>query len=727
MKIHVKIIQILIFLILIFHPVLALENDDDFYIKIPRFSSPPKIDGKLENPVWEKAVILDNFTQYEPQEGANPSEKTLAYIGYDEKNIYIAVRCFDSKPDAIRASLTQRDKVRGDDEVTIYLDTFNDKKRAFAFQINPCGVQSDGIFIESGGGGRGHRGGGFDRIDTNWDTFFITDAQIDDKGYTVEISIPFKSLRFPNVVPQKWGLQIKRNIRRKNEEIYWHPRSRDVNGFLVQSGVLEIDGSIEKGKNFEIMPVLTGLKQSDEKFDPEPGIYLKYGITSDLTSDITFNPDFSQIEADMPQIDVNQRYELYYPEKRPFFLEGKDIFYTPFEMVYTRKIVNPQWGGKLTGKIGKTTLGFLSAFDDNAPEIEIHYESESEETQSYKALVNIFRLKRDIFSESFIGFILIDKEQGNSWNSITGDYNRVAGIDGHFKFLNNYRFTFQIASSQSKVKEEKTNFVPATSFNITRSARHLNFSIDWRSIPEDFEAATGFFQRKDIKSLSTRVQYAFLPQKDIIVDIRPSIEYRRIYDFNNTLTDESVNLSTFMSGWRGTHLWATLSSSMERYNCINFHKKNFRASLGSAPFSWLDGNVSFSFGDGIYYSDTPYLGYETSRGLRLTLKPLTNLHIFYNYENDAFTKGRGGEEVYTINIISQRISYQISRTLSLRMITDYNDYYKKLYNSILFAYELRPGTVFYFGIDDNQEKDDSGIFRNGGRYYFIKFSYWWRI
>jgi len=223
------------------------------------------------------------------------------------------------------------------------------------------------------------------------------------------------------------------------------------------------------------------------------------------------------------------------------------------------------------------------------------------------------------------------------------------------------------------------------------------------------------------------VSYAFLPQNDYIISIRPSFEYRRIYDFNNTLTDEDFQFSGFITGWRQSHISATFSSELERYEGINFRKKAFRASFSSEPFSWLSGNVRFSFGDAIYYDENPYLGYKTSLEFRITLKPFTNLRLFYNFENDEFYKEKGGEKEYEINIITQRINYQLSRSLSLRLITDYNDYSGKLYNSILLSYEYRPGTVFYLGVDDNQEKGDSGIFRREGRYYFIKFSYWWRI
>ncbi|MCK4760046.1 MAG: carbohydrate binding family 9 domain-containing protein, partial [Candidatus Aminicenantes bacterium] len=237
------------------------------------------MDGSLENSLWEKGEILDTFTQYEPQEGARPTERTIVYIGYDKKNLYIAARCFDSNPQGIRACFAKRDSVQGDDDLTIYLDTFNDKKRAFVFQVNPCGIQTDGIYTETRRRGRGR--GGFFGFDRYWDTYFLSNAKRDDEGYTVEMAIPFKSLRFPNTETQVWGLQIMRTIRRKNEEIYWHPRSRNVNGFLIQAGTLEIDGSIERGRNLELMPVLTGLKQDEEKIEPEAGLNLKYGITSD--------------------------------------------------------------------------------------------------------------------------------------------------------------------------------------------------------------------------------------------------------------------------------------------------------------------------------------------------------------------------------------------------------------------------------------------------------------
>ncbi len=723
-RFSVKLLAVFWFTILLSAPYFASETNRNYSVKAIEFSPPPKIDGKLDDLFWEKAAHLRDFTQFEPAEGGVPSERTEAYVGYDKENLYIAVRCYDSRPKRIRASLCKRDKVEGDDQITIYLDTFWDKKRAFVFQVNPCGVQSDGIYNEFQ---RRRPGSGFEKIDKTWDAFFLSDARIDESGYTVEMQIPFKSLRFPDSTPQMWGFQIQREIRRKNEDIYWAPRSRDINGFLTQSGTLQIEGDLESGKNLEVMPVVTGRKTDGDRLKPRPGINLKYGITSDLTADLTFNPDFSQIEADIPQVEVNQRYEIYYPEKRPFFLEGKDIFDTPMELLYTRTIINPLWGMKLTGKIGRTSLGFLNVFDQKPSIIDIPNASESYQESIEHGMINIFRVKHDIFSESYIGFLLMDKETGEGWDSLFKNYNRIGGIDAHFKFKKYYRFSFQLVGSSSKVQDEKTDLVPALNLNFSHSSRHWDISTEYSSLPEEFESSLGYFRRKDIRSFSTRVGYNILPQNDFIVNIRPSIEYRRTYDFENILTDDEIQVGGFISGWRNSFIYAGFTTGLERYEGIDFYKNNFRSYFESEPFSWFTLNLSFSTGGGIYYEEDPYLGYKISYGMRATFKPLRNLNIFYNYRNESFFKHRGGDRVYQINLISQRISYQLTRTLSLRLITDYNDYEGDFYNSILLSYVLNPGTVFYLGVDDNQGREDSGIFRNQGRYYFIKFSYWWRI
>lgn len=706
------------------------QNTASGELVLPKFEKAPKIDGDIDNPIWLKAAVLEGYTQYVPQEGSEPSERTIGYIAYDHDNLYLAFRCFDSDPKAVRACLTQRDQSRSDDSIRIYLDTFNDQRRAFVFEVNPRGIQNDGIFTETRRMGRGGGGGsgGFDMYDRNWDTFFLAEAKFDEKGYAMEISIPFKSLRFPNTPVQTWGLQVQRTIRRKNEEIYWKPRSRNMNGFLLQAGKITFGGDIAKGRNVEVMPVTTGSKIDQGAFKPQAGINLKYGITSDLTADVTYNPDFSQIEADIPQIEVNQRYPLYYPEKRPFFLEGKDLFDMPLELAFTRRIVDPRWGIKLSGKAGKTTLAFLSAMDEDPPLIAFPNAPEGVfSANGNRSWISLFRLRQDLMAESYVGLMLTDKEMGPTMGTMFRNFTRVAGVDGTFKFASYNRLSFQVVGSQNKVGAASTDIVPGMMFSLAHQSRHVNFSADFTSLPPDFEASAGFFPRVGINAFSARFGYAFLPQNDLLLSVTPSVEYRRTYDFTNTLTDDEISVTFFLSGWRQSHIFINYTQGLERYEGVGFRGSEVRLNFSSEPLSWLNVNINTQFGDGINYSEVPFLGWKRNYSLRFTVRPLTNLRLSYNIQNNTFFKERGGELVYRINLLSQRLSYQISKPLSVRFNIDWNDYSRQLYASFLFSYELRPGTVFYVGIDDSQERNASGIFHTIGRYYFVKFSYWWRM
>jgi hypothetical protein len=476
------------------------------------------------------------------------------------------------------------------------------------------------------------------------------------------------------------------------------------------------------------MPVATASKANADPFKPEAGVNLKYGLTSNLTTDLTVNPDFSQIEADIPQIDVNQRYALYYPEKRPFFLEGKDFFDTPFELVYTRKIADPLWGLKLTGKAGKTTIGFLSAMDEDSNALDFPgAPGEAFSLDRNRGWTNVVRLRRDLWPESHLGLILTDREMGRNSGAMFDNWNRVAGLDGSFKFAGTYRFTFQVAGSQSRAGGVETGFVPALNFNLSHQSRHVQASLEWVSLPPDFEAATGFFMRRDIKALNGRVGYSFLPMTELLVSATPSVSVRRAYDFSNALTDEEYSFTLFLSGWRHSSVFLNYSTGLERYRGVDFRGSDAWLSVSSEPFAWLSFNLSAQFGDGIYYSKEPFLGWKSGYGARLTLRPLSNLRLYTGLQNNAFFKTRGGERLYRVNLLTERVTWQLSKPLTLRLVADYNDYDRTLYLSFLFGYELRPGTVFYLGLDDDRARDPAGTFRGTGRYYFLKFSYWWRV
>lgn len=683
-------------------------------LEVPKLIHSPKIDGVLDNPLWEQeALKIEDFLQFTPKEKGEPSEKTVAYIGYDQKNLYIAFRCYESDPKKIRATITNRDNIIDDDWIIVFLDTFNEKRRAFSFFINPVGIQMDCIRMEEGGN---------DNMDDSWDTVFYSDGKIDEEGYTVEMAIPFKSIRFPDKQKKVWGIMLGRNIVRNGEVIIWPPVSRKIPGLLTQGREIVIQGGVEKGKNFELMPIFTSLVTKEEKIDLGPGMNFKWGISSDLTMDLTVNPDFSHIEADAPQIDVNQRFALYYSEKRPFFLEGMEIFRFPeIEMVYTRRIIDPIGGAKLTGKVGRFTYGLISAYDVNPTESlwEVH---DGGGTRDDNALFNIFRVKTDVFKESYVGFCLADKE-------IDGTYNRVAGMDGQFKFKNKWFFSFQAIASKTRFEEEETGIVPALYADFSYFSKYAGAGVWWKSIHPDFEASSGFVNRVDYRSVGAYTYFNIYPQKQYLNQISLGLNGGRRYAyFEDALTDQWVNANIHLRFTEFNSMNISFRNSMERYGGIDFNKNSFSIDSSTNLIGWLPFGLFLSTGQSIYYDpDDPYLGWSNAYGLFFNLKPNKRLQVAVDLSKQTFWKKRGGEQVFDYNVIRQRTTYQVSKTLSLRAIVDYNHFYKEIYGSFLVSWILKPGTVFFLGIDNNLLREESGKYAQTDYSVFLKFSYWWRM
>jgi hypothetical protein len=334
------------------------------------------IDGRLDDAAWQQAALLTSFTQYKPVEGAEASQRTEVQVLVDKDAIYFAIKAFDSDPSGIRATLSERDSYTfSDDYVRLILDTFDDGRKAYVFTVNPLGVQHDGIWNESGGSSGRMHGNFGSPIDNNPDFLWDSDGAITEWGYQIEIRVPFKSLRFPEAEEQSWGLHVLRKIQRSGFESSWAPITANVSNKLTQAGKLNGLRNLDMGLFMELNPVLTGKRIGE--FDSADGLFRRedpsgdfglnatYGVTSNLTLDAPFNPDFSQIEADAGQIAVNERFALFFPEKRPFFLEGTEIFGMAKQLIYTRSVANPIAGAKLTGKLGSVNVGYLGAIDQS--------------------------------------------------------------------------------------------------------------------------------------------------------------------------------------------------------------------------------------------------------------------------------------------------------------------------------------------------------------------------
>ena len=358
-----------------------------------RIDEPPTIDGRLTDDVWRRAAHLSDFVQTAPVEGAAASEPTDVYIAYDGENLYVGIRARYADTGLMRANRADRDQIAEDDTVSLFFDPFRDRQRAYQFTVNGFGVQGDAILNSTGLRNRTQRRAlgsqgrgpsdtppsGIPEGDISWDALFVSAGAPSGDGWTAELVIPFKSLRYPAVgegETHRWGFQVSRAIQGKDETVVWSPVSRDIAQFLAQMGVIEGLSDLSTSRNLEILPTVTAFRLGaldaagafvDDDV-AEAGLNVKYGISSDLTADFTINPDFSQIESDLPQIDVNQRFPLFYPELRPFFLEGQEIFnvFAPITPIHTRTIVDPRYGGKVSGKVGRSSVGVLFA-DDEAP------------------------------------------------------------------------------------------------------------------------------------------------------------------------------------------------------------------------------------------------------------------------------------------------------------------------------------------------------------------------
>jgi hypothetical protein len=685
-------------------------------LEIPRLSMPPKIDGVLDDPVWEtEALKIENFVQLSPKENGDPSERTVAYLGYDEKNLYMAFRAYDSQASKIRCSITKRDGCLEDDWIIVMLDTFNEKRRAFTFAFNPAGVQMDFIRTEEGGS---------DNMDDSWDAVFTSDGRIDDEGYTVEAAIPFKSLRFPNDDLKTWNIVLGRNLPRTGEIIIYPGYSRDIPGLLSNGQGLLIRGAVERSRNIEIMPVVTSLKREGEKVDVEPGANFKLGLSSNTTLDATVNPDFSQIEADEPKIDYNLRYALRYNEKRPFFLEGMEIFSSPeIETVYTRQIADPLFGAKMSGKSGRFTYGLLSAYDQHPIESLWQISDGGAIDRSTKAFSNIFRTKADVGKGSYVGFTLTDKELGS------GSWNRLGGLDGQLRFKDRVFFSFQVLGSKTSVEGERTSLAPALYGDLAYVTRHWTLGAYYMALHPDFQASLGFVNRTDYRSAGGYASYRLYPDKKWLNQVQFRIQAgRRIGYADSVAQDTWIRPQVQLRLTEFNQVFITYEAGLERFADVGFRMQELSVESQFTFLSWMPFNVYFETGDSINYDpDDAFLGYSNTYGVSLTVKPNKRLQLGTDFSKQTFWRSAGGERLWDYNLVRERATYQFSKTLSFRAIVDYNFFYKEAFGSLLASWVLRPGTVFFLGFDNNYLRDELGHLIRDNTNIFLKFSYWWRL
>ena len=688
-----------------------------------RTEARPDIDGRLDDLVWRNALRVTEFVQQQPFEGEPASEETEVWISYDSQNVYLAVHAHYRDVGMMRATRVERDRAFRDDNITVYFDPFLDQQRAYAFSINGYGVQGDQIINARGGGGRGGggRGGGggggggfgsrgIPRGDDSWDALFDSGAQIVDDGFTAEMAIPFKSLRYPQRgrdVPHRWGLQIVREIRGRDENVVWAPISRGVAGFLPQMGLLEGMTGLSTSRNLEIMPVATGIQSGSlngrsgdyttGNAQPEGGVNVKYGITSNLTADFTLNPDFSQVESDRPQIEVNQRFALFYPELRPFFLEGAEIFnvFGPVNFVHTRTIRDPDWGAKVTGKVGRTSLGFLAANDASAGSVAGLTGPEGDAG----ANVLIGRARYDLYSESHLGAMVTNRD-------FLGGYSRMALADGNFRLGQTQAVAFTAVQTNKRDLDGVDSRGTLFDVNYRLNGRHWSIFNGTYLLSPDFQTDIGFVQRTDQQRNFTTVGYRFWPES-WMTNWGPSVTYGRNWNFNNVLEDEEIRGSLNMTFANNISGSISVNRDMERYAEVNFRKTSYRAFGRISSSQKFSIGGFFSYGDQVRYQENPFLGRGGSGGMFITVRPVSRFQSQINLNVSRLLDPRNEDElVFDVKILRALSTYQFSDRLALRNIAEFNTLQRTLGLNLLVSYRVNAGTVFYIGYDDRYQQAD---------------------
>ena len=704
-------------------------------LTIPRLPRAPALDDFLsmqpKGEIAQQMAKVTGFTQRDPHDGEAVSEPTDAYLGYDQKNLYAVFVCFDD-PRQVRARMSRREDVYDDDEVEIMLDTFHDRRRAYAFQTTPLGVQWDAIWTEAS---REEETSA--HFDTSFDTVWDSRGKVTERGFVVWMVIPFKSLRFPSAKQQEWGIILYRGITRKTENSFWPHISLKMEGRLGQAATLNGLEGISPGHSIELIPY--GLMRSFRALDTrdfsnpyfqkataqgQPGMDAKFVIRDRFVVDMTANPDFSQVESEDPQITVNQRYAVYFPEKRPFFLENEDFFRTPMDLFFTRSIGDPSAGIRLTGKDGPYSVGLMAA-DDRSPGLAV---PDSSPVSGIRSYFTIARVSRDIFRQSSVGALYTDWECPT-----TGEFNRIGGLDTHLKFNPNWTLDGQavVTSSHLNLNCEgnlypfsssnrgNNNYYagPAEQLHLHRDGLHFSYDGIYNDISPGVVSIPGFINRVDIRETTQEADYRFRPRKGWVVDWGPSVTAR--YDFDHTglrLDTDYVPYFAIQGRGQTVILLRPYEELRERLRpqdfCFygyalycaptilgdqDYHEHTSGASIQTGYFKKVTIIASYYWGEGVNFVapppapletptplNHPFLASQDTAQASLTFRPvkplkIENTYLFdrlratnstYLFEQAQFPgAGRG---IFNDHILRSKWNWQFTPQLSVRLILQYN-------------------------------------------------------
>jgi hypothetical protein len=757
--------------------VITLPPEKAQPVRLVRFDKPPVIDGKLDDEVWKGATILKDFYQVVPGDNTPPSYPTETFLGYDSRNLYIAFHAHDD-PSKVRATVAKRDDIlSNDDTIRILLDTYNDKRRAYVLVFNPFGVQQDGIRTEGSG------------VDFTVDIVMESKGMLTEDGYTIEAVVPFKSLRYESGKGKLWGVQVFRNtLRLNNEQDSWMPLSRSDTSILSQAGHVTGLENISTEHTLELIPSLT-LSETGKRaraytrppsgildqgrFVNEPlkfdvGLTAKYGITPTITLDLAVNPDFAQVEADQLVVTTNQRFPIFFPERRPFFLEGKEVFQTLLTVLHTRAIVDPDVAVKLSGKRERNSFGLLVASDNGPGNIvgDERLRPSNFRYLDHNADIAVLRLKRDVGKENNLGLI------ATSYNFVD-KHNEVGGFDGRFRLNKITTLDFQLLGTTSR----RFFYDPEQDKNVYRTGNALAYSVSYdvsgrnwgtslygEGYTNYYRAELGFNSRVNTNFSSFDVRYFSDPnQKKKLVSWWVESFHHFDYDFQGRSqiweSDVTVgwnfqNSKTFWVAYRrgyerlieeefGAKRTATQDGIFFGSSERSTAKQHFVASYstqqkkygGTIKTAYRMGTFDFDFGGGPKFPRVSPAFFQAQQAEAAGLcdvdnppsicqepldpgagnllditgnayyQPTNALRMTLNFTKNRLVRDDNHLVAFDDNLYSLRGTYQFTRFIAARARVDYSTLSARARAQFLFAWTPNPGTALYVGYNDDVNRN----------------------
>ncbi len=723
-------------------------------LTIPRLAEPPELaDFATMAPpeaVRNRYAVVTDFKQRTPQDGAPSTQRTDVRVLFRSRNLYAVFLAFDTEPASVRANLAPRENIEDDDRVGLVIDTFDDQRTAYGFRSSPLGVQWDGRWSEREG------------FDSSYEAVWYTDAQRTGGGFVVLMTIPFRTMRFPETLEQRWRIQLERLIPRSSEESYWPAYSQSVDGRLNQAAVLRGVRDVSPGRNIQLIPfafvrsydVLDAARPGGPGFtkdtEDDAGLDAKVVLKDSFVLDFTYNPDFSQVESDEPQVTVNERFEVQFPERRPFFIENADYFSMETPLLFTRRIVDPEVGVKFTGRQGPWGIGTM-LINDEAPGLRL---AQTDPLYGDEADIGVLRVFRDFGNQSRAGIMHTERELGDT-------YSKVSAADTFLRLGENWLTELLMVNTENRLADGTVISGRQTNWRFNRNGRNFVAHYHWTQQSDDFAVPLGFLSRNytpGAEGLHGFMEYRFWPEGSWLDRIGPRVFFQSQEDLTGLRLYNELSPQLQMA-WAGDSFFAAgVNSIDERLRPQDFlgltatrdySQRRWFVDFSTDVFSKIGFEVGYD--EGSVINLVPPLGVEPELAERkqitaeLRWRPIDRVRVDTTYLSTSLDDRAGRGSIFDDTILRTRLNVQFTKEMSVRLIVQHEDTKptalsrltraENLNLDVLFRYVLNPWSALYVGYNNNEsnlqlidtpqgpELVRTEDLARDGQQFFVKFSY----